>query len=664
MYKNGILSFLLFLSIYCLSAQERQKINLNNDWKFIEGYKVNMSDAIDIQLPHTYNLDAMSAKADYYRGAADYFKEIEIPEDWKNKHLYLRFGAVNQVATVSINGKTIGEHFGGYNAFGFDISDAVNFGDKNVIEVRVTNALDLGIMPLLGDFNFYGGIYRDVDLMVLPENHIIPSKYAANGVRIVQKEVSDSDAKFEVTARVIGKATVEVEILDEDKQLIASKKQRVNASKEAQKVNLDFSIKNPRLWNGTEDPHQYTAVIKFGEDQILQKFGLRYFEVDDANHFHLNGNPLILKGVGKHQDFSNIGNAISKEQMKLDVEIMKEMGVNAVRLTHYPHDPYLVELLNEAGMIVWTEIPFVGPGGYRAKGFVNTDRFKENGKQQLHELIDQYFNHPSVLFWGLFNELKEDGDNPVQYIKELNQLAKKEDPSRYTVAASNRNGKLNEITDLIAFNQYFGWYGGDPAGVGTWAKNYRKNNPQAKLGLSEYGAGASPYHQQDSLKKPVANSRWHPENWQTHFHEEHLKVFKDDDPFWGTFVWVMFDFYAAHRTEGERDGVNDKGLVSLDRNIKKDAFYLYKANWNDTDKFVYIAERRNSVRSVSDQDFKIYSNTDEVELFLNEKSLGVQKNDGYGRFTWKNNQLQKGRNYLKAVSKQADKADEVIITLE
>ncbi len=221
--------------------------------------------------------------------------------------------------------------------------------------------------------------------------------------------------------------------------------------------------------------------------------------------------------------------------METDIQIMLEMGVNAVRLTHYPHDPYFIELCDKEGIIVWSEIPFVGPGGYRDKGFVNTRRFRENGKQQLAEMIEQLYNHPSILFWGgIFNELKEEGDNPLEYVKELNTQAKADDPTRLTVAASNQSGDLNFITDLIGFNQYFGWYGGNPSDVGSWAVGMHEKYPGIKLSISEYGAGASPFHQQEILTKPVATSRWHPpENWQTHFHEEHWKVINEHNYFWG-----------------------------------------------------------------------------------------------------------------------------------
>lgn len=644
-------------------SQSRQIININNDWQFTPGYEVHNNIFTKITLPHTWNMDAMSGKIDYYRGFGNYQKKIYVPEDWEGNVIFLRFGAVNHTATVQINGETVGEHQGGYSAFGFDISDKLNFGAENSIYVRVSNALDLGIMPLVGDFNFYGGIYRDVDILFLPKNHISVNRFASNGIRIIQKCVTKNSAELVVRIAVEGKGRLNVKLKNKEGITVVSTQQNITQQSGKQIIEVPFSLKMPHLWNGRKDPYLYSAEIEFGTDKVMQPFGLRYFEVDAQNRFRLNGELLQLHGVGRHQENANVGNTIHRTQMETDIQIMLEMGVNAVRLTHYPHDPYFIELCDKEGIIVWSEIPFVGPGGYRDKGFVNTRRFRENGKQQLAEMIEQLYNHPSILFWGIFNELKEEGDNPVEYVKELNTQAKADDPTRLTVAASNQSGDLNFITDLIGFNQYFGWYGGNPSDVGSWAVGMHEKYPVIKLSISEYGAGASPFHQQEILTKPVATSRWHPENWQTHFHEEHWKVINEHNYFWGTFVWVMFDFYAAHRTEGERDGINDKGLVSIDRFVKKDAFYFYKANWNKENPFVYVSERRNSRRKNSLQTLKVYSNTESVELFLDGKSIGRRLNNGYGTFIWENCLLNNGKNTIEAVSKDKNVSDKIEIEI-
>ncbi len=250
---------------------------------------------------------------------------------------------------------------------------------------------------------------------------------------------------------------------------------------------------------------------------------------------------------------------------------MVEMGTNAVRLAHYPQAPYFYDLMDRYGLVVWAEIPLIGPGGYQDRGYINQPSFRANGKEQLKELIRQHYNHPSICFWGLYNELKTIGDNPIDYIEELNTLAHQEDPTRPTTAASFLSYKdpLNGVTDIIAWNQYFGWYGGAPSDMGKWADRVHQDFPHFKIGISEYGAGASIYHQQDSIKPGEASGWWHPENYQTFYHMGNWEAIAERPFIWGSFIWNLFDFGAAHRTEGDRPGINDKGLVTFDRKVKK-----------------------------------------------------------------------------------------------
>ena len=360
-----------------------------------------------------------------------------------------------------------------------------------------------------------------------------------------------------------------------------------------------------------------------------------------------------------------MGNALCREHHEEDVALLLEMGANAVRLAHYPHATEVYDLMDKYGIVVWAEIPFVGPGGYADKGFVDLPSFRYNGKEQLKELIRQHYNHPSVCFWGLFNELKEYGDNPVEYVKELNELAHAEDPTRPTTSASNQGGALNLITDHIAWNRYDGWYGGTPANLGKWLDRTHQSNPELKIGISEYGAGASIYHQQDTLVQTNPGSWWHPENWQTWYHMENWKVMAARPYIWGTFVWNMFDFGAAHRTEGERPGINDKGLVTFDRKVRKDAFYFYKANWNKKEPMLYLAEKRNRHRLRPLQHFIAFTTAREAELFVNGKSCGKHKTDSYATVEWKDIPLKTGENHIKVVA--TDKRplkDEVIVYLE
>lgn len=656
MTRTNILT-LIFLIIISPNILGGETFNLNRSWKFTPGYEVKKGVFKVISLPHTWNSkDALGGKVDYYRGLGNYEREIEIPEKWNRKRLFLKFYGVNTVANVFVNGKHAGEHRGGYTAFTLEITNLVNFGEKNTIWVRVNNAPQLDIMPLVGDFNMYGGIYRDVELMVENPNCISPLHYGSNGIYLKQQNVSSERADVEAVIRLSGtpqkKLNTEIEVLKDNEQILNVIGESTLDATGKGVASVPFSIDNPRLWDGARDPFMYKVKVTLRDGkQILDKgettLGLRYFHVDPDKGFFLNGRHLQLKGVCRHQDRPEIGNAVYPTHHRQDVAIMEDMGANAVRLSHYPQDPYMYQLLDEAGLIVWSEIPFVGPGGYRDKGFVNQESFKQNGRQQLKEMIYQQFNHPSICIWGLFNELKEQGDNPIPYVRELRQLTRDLDPSRITTAASNQQGGLNRITDLISWNLYFGWYGGKPEGIGQWADKTHEAFPETPIGISEYGAGASIYHQQEKLKKPAANSYWHPENWQTHFHEEHWMAI-DKRPFlWGTFIWNLFDFGAAHRTEGEIPGKNDKGIVTFDRAVKKDAYYFYKANWNKEDPMIYIAERRLRKRSDSSQTIKIYSNQKEVELFVNGKSLG-KKTGNYSRFIWNNVGLKAGENRIEA----------------
>ncbi|WP_298615263.1 glycoside hydrolase family 2 protein [uncultured Odoribacter sp.] len=651
---------IFWCSVVC-QVWGREVISLNRSWKFTPGYETKKNTFTEVNLPHTWNQDALTAKINYYRGLGNYEKDIDIPVNWQGKCIYLRFKGVNTIANVFINGRHAGEHRGGYTAFAVDLTPYIRWGEKNTIWVRVNNSPQLDIMPLVGDFNMYGGIYRDVELIVTDPYHISLSDYGSFGVYFTPAEVSRKKARIQAKILAKGKtgcsSVIRVKIEDREGKTFLSEEQKITFDEKGEAVGeLTLEVKQPHLWNGRKDPflyHTVTELIHEGQikDRVNERIGIRNFRVDPNEGFFLNGEHLQLKGVCRHQDRPEIGNALLPLHHWEDMALIKEMGANAVRLAHYPQDRYVYDLCDEYGFIVWAEIPFVGPGGYRDKGFVNQASFRENGITQLKELIRQNYNHPSICFWGLFNELKQTGDDPVKYIEELHTLAHQEDPSRLTTAASNQNGILNEVTDLIAWNQYYGWYGGEPDGIGEWADAVHKKYPGKPVGISEYGAGGSILHQQEELKKPIANSYWHPENWQTFFHEEHWKAIDQRPYLWGTFVWNMFDFGAAHRQEGEIAGKNDKGLVTFDRKTKKDAFYFYKANWNLEEPFVYIAERRLKQRSGTPQQIKIYSNQPEVELLLNGKSLGVRKGT-YGIFIWPEVFLKAGENILFVRSKQ------------
>ena len=660
--SSRLVSVVLFMLYGMSMFAQRQDILLNNDWNFRFSHQVQKGTEVRVDLPHTWNAqDALSGKIDYKRGIGNYEKNLFIRPEWKGKRLFIRFEGVNNIADVFINRRHIGEHRGGYGAFIFEITGKVEYGKENSILVRVNNGEQLDIMPLVGDFNFYGGIYRDVHLLITDETCISPLDYASPGVRLIQDSVSHRYAKVRATVDLSNgssgnqKVELNVRLLD-GQRVVKEGTKNVNLSgNEVMQQELTFEIDQPHLWNGRQDPFLYQAEVTLfrnGQmvDRVTQPLGLRFYRIDPDKGFFLNGKHLPLQGVCRHQDRSEVGNALRPQHHEEDVALMLEMGVNAVSLAHYPQATYFYDLMDKNGIIVWAEIPFVGPGGYNDKGFVDLPAFRANGKEQLKELIRQHYNHPSICVWGLFNELTELGDNPVEYIKELNVLAHQEDTTRPTTSASNQMGDLNFITDAIAWNRYDGWYGGTPADLGKWLDRMHKDHPEICIAISEYGAGASIYHQQDSLVKTVPTSWWHPENWQTYYHIENWKTISSRPYVWGSFVWNMFDFGAAHRTEGDRPGINDKGLVTFDRKVRKDAFYFYKANWNREEPMLYLTGKRNTVRTQRLQTITAFTNLSGAELFVNGKSYGKAIPDSYAILEWKNVELEPGENEIKVVS--------------
>lgn len=650
-----------WLAAFGADAQRHDQL-LNDNWQFRFGHQVEKNTVARVDLPHTWNAqDALSGRTDYKRGLGHYERRLFVPADWKGQRLYLRFEGANSIADLFVNGRHAGQHRGGYGAFVFEITDFVNYGKANTLRVSVNNAETLELMPLVGDFNFYGGLYRDVHLVRTGPTCISLLDHGSSGIRLVQDSVSKDYAAIRALVALSNgsdtatQAEVLLRLLDGDREVAAQRLTLTLPPDSSVEGSLPVSLRRPHLWDGRRDPFRYRAEVSLWRnghevDRVEQPLGLRYYHIDPERGFFLNGRHLPLRGVCRHQDRSEVGNALRREHHDEDAAIMAEMGANAVRLAHYPQAEYFYDLMDRYGFIVWAEIPFVGPGGYSDEGFVNLLAFRQNGREQLVELIRQHYNHPSIVVWGLFNELSMRGDDPVPYIKELNDLAHREDPTRLTVAASNTDGSLNFVTDAMAWNRYDGWYGGTPAGLGQWLDHMHTTHPDLRIAISEYGAGASLYHQQDTLVKTVATSFWHPENWQTHYHMANWREISARPFVWGSFIWNLFDFGAAHRHEGDRVGINDKGLVTFDRRTRKDAFYFYKANWNKEVPLLYVAERRCTRRTRPVQTFMAFTNQPEAELFVNGTSCGHAKTDSLGTVRWNGVRLRPGQNEIRVVS--------------
>ena len=659
--KKLLIALTAWLAALSAGAQRHEQL-LNDNWQFRLGHQVERGSAVRVDLPHTWNaVDALSGRTDYKRGLGHYERRLFVPADWEGQRLYLRFEGANSVADLFVNGRHVGQHRGGYGAFVFEITDYVNYGKANNLRVSVNNAETLDLMPLVGDFNFYGGLYRDVHLVRTGPACISLLDHGSPGVRLVQDSVSRDYAAVRALVALSngGDAAVSAEVrlrlLDGDREVAAQRLALTLPADSSIESELPASLRRPHLWDGRRDPFRYRAEVSLWSDghevdRVEQPLGLRYYRIDPEHGFFLNGRHLPLRGVCRHQDRSEVGNALRRAHHDEDAAIMAEMGANAVRLAHYPQAEYFYDLMDRYGFIVWAEIPFVGPGGYSDEGFVNLPAFRQNGRQQLVELIRQHYNHPSIVVWGLFNELSMRGDNPVPYIEELNDLAHREDPTRPTVAASNTDGALNFVTDAMAWNRYDGWYGGTPADLGRWLDRMHAAHPDLRIAISEYGAGASLYHQQDTLVKAVATSFWHPENWQTHYHMANWRELSARPFVWGSFIWNLFDFGAAHRHEGDRVGINDKGLVTFDRRMRKDAFYFYKANWNKDEPLLYLAERRTTRRTRPMQTFMAFTNQAEAELFVNGVSCGRAQADSLATVRWTGVRLRPGENEVRVVS--------------
>lgn len=652
---------LLFVILLCFSAltsQAREVINLNNGWRFYKN--ASFTDKTnEVNLPHTWNSEINRDKGDLYFGTGTYLKEIIVPNEWLQKRIYLRFKGVSLNATLFVNGKYVGTHKGAFSSFNFEITSFVNYGTYNSILLVANNSIDMDVMPVGVEMTMYGGIYRDVEMVLTDNNHIGFSDYDSDGVYLTQVSVSNDmanvDAKVMIDGRVGTKVGVRVEVKDGDQYITDAEAMTTIEINGKAEVTVPLTVVNPRLWNGVYDPFMYDVKVTLTDeagnsDEVETNLGLRWFEVDRDRGFMLNGEPYKLKGVLLYQDRSGVGSAMLKSHHEEDIAIITEMGATAIRMANAPQDRYLYELCDKNGIIVWSDLPLVSDDIHSGKGFIDSYNFRANGEDQLREMIRQNYNSPSIAFWGLFSKLTTKGDDCRPYIEVLNKIAREESHDRFTVGTSNEDGGINMITDVISWAQYYGWKSGNPSDLEQWLDQFKKNWIELKPGIGEYGAGANIFHQTESLIQPKdLDNNLHPEKWQSYVHEQHIPILKERDYVWGSFINSMFDYANPNMSSGNMTGISDMGLVTWDRHVKKDAFYLYKANWNTLDPFVYITEKRNYQRSNTTQNIKVYSNLDEVELFVNGVSVGSQRATN-GIITWENILLNRGKNKISAIS--------------
>lgn len=608
---------LLFLmALVAGSAAGGDIYNLNAGWMFFDGAATSSDGALRVALPHRCS------------GEGNYVKELEVPAQWAGKRVFIVGHGGGPVVTLFVNGRLAGEHRGGYTAWRFEVTKLLKTGKKNYIHAVCAPAGRFDVLPTAGDMDITGGLFRDVEL-------VVAGRSAIGDVAVVPTSVSAE--RVEGAVRVQADGQVRIEITDGEGNVVA----RGAGLAADGEVTVPFAIDCPTLWHGRRAPHLYTVSVSTEDDSAMITTGFRTVGVDPLRGFLLNGESYPLRGVVVHQDRPLVGAAITRAEVEEDIELIKEMGATAVKVEGVVHHPAFYELCDREGIVVWSDFPLQGGVFLTDRAYVPTAGFRANGLSQAVDIIRQQRNHPCVAMWGVFSNLQARDDNPLEYIRELNELAKSEDPSRLTAASSNADGDINFVTDLVCWAHHFGWEQGLPAEINTW-KNHFGKEWSGLLSAVSYGAGASVAHQEPSPTRPDHLGPRHPERWQTHLHEVYYRALSGEPMFWGLWVRNMFDYAAPRRQWGER-GVNDMGLVTHDRRVRKDAFYFYKANWNADEPMAYIAERRWNVRPGTSQDIKVYSNQPEAELFVNGVSAGVRKGAD-GIFLWKNVLLRRGVN--------------------
>ncbi len=653
----------LFAQAQVPFVKQREHVNIT-DWKFTKGViynaqapEFNDSEWEAVKVPHTYSMDAIE-EVGYYRGMAWYRTNIEVPASMKDKQVFIRFEGVGQEATLYVNGQQIGYgHQGGYSAFAYDITHAVKVGESNQLTVKVSNAPSYMRIPVNDVlFNHYGGIYRPVQIFATAKCNITPTYYASSGVFVELKKVEGDIAEIEVRTHISNKsgnatAKLAYTVLNADKKAVAEKAKDIEIKGDTV-ITETITISKPMLWNGRKNPYLYSIDVSLTNenetDKVNQTFGLRTFEIDPAKGMFLNGKPYRVNGVCMHQEWQQVGPALTMEHHKKDMELVDEIGATGLRLSHYQHSDITYQLADEIGLMVWAEIPFVHD---------YSGREGTNAAQQLTELILQNYNHPSIYVWGLWNEVRAwtDPSEPcVQITKDLNALANKLDPTRLTTSASDRDMKapMTNLSNIQAWNKYYGWYYGEYGDMATWLDEERVAYPEIALGISEYGIGGNIYQQDTAkLEKPVGN--YFPEPEQTKYHEITWKIIKDRPFVWGSFIWNMYDFSVAGWNRGGIKNLNHKGLVTFDREVKKDAFFFYKANWSN-EPVLYIAELRNTERTIASTQVKVFTNLEKVTLLLNGKKVGTLKQSGdMNTIIFENITLQKGENTIEVTAPNA-----------
>lgn len=677
-------------------AQSRMEKSFNEGWKF---YKANNSTFFtdfengqkyfenqgqwtklevweDITLPHTYNKDDMQKDRNFFEGNAVYQKTFRPAETDKERRTFLKFEGVGAVAQLFVNGNYIGEHKGGYSMFVFEISNSIEYGKENSITVIADNKSRKDIIPI-NHFLFpvYGGIYRPVHLITTNKTNFVVTDQAAPGIFIRQKNVSSKsadiqvEAKLETKEKTIQEVELSIEIKDDQGKTVETQKYPVKISPQGVTyVNETIKMKSPHLWDGIRDPYLYSLTAKISAngkelDVVKQPLGLRHIEMIADKGVFLNGKKYPMYGVTRHQDREGFGSALSFEQHKEDMMLIKEMGATTIRLAHYQQSPQMYALADSIGFLTWAEIPFVNRVSYYEN---------DNAKQQMVELVKQNFNHPSIYIWGVHNEVySKTADEQVPVLsRELNDIAKTLDPDRYTVAVTGYNvidRQENLSTDVQGINHYFGWYGGKIEDLGPWAQKVQKDFPEYKIILSEYGADGNIDIGKEEVEAPkdVISGKAFPENYQTETHIQQWAAIEKNPIILASYLWNSFEFAVPAWNRGGVNARNLKGLITFDRKRKKDSFYWYKANWNP-EPMIYLANRRDSIRTHKNSKIQLFSNLPKVQLIVNGKEYQAKQGVNSKHWVVDNVELKQGENKIHAKGNSGNEVlnDEMTWTLQ
>ncbi len=608
-----------------LRAEAREVYTLNDNWQFYFKLESSSDGARNISLPHTWNLDALAGQGSYEQTTANYSRDIYIPSDWIGKRLFLKFYGVQSVADVFINGHHVGEHRGGWTAFTFEITNHVEYDSDNSLLVVVNNAYQNDILPTSSEVNLYGGIYRDVELIVTEQTTISPLHYGSDGVLVHQNNITDNSVDVTTSVWVTtlhDKACdLAITVRGPSGDVVYSRylKERIEAGKP---INIPFTLEEPLLWSPNE-PNLYKISIAIGqrqEDEVTVTTGFRSIVATSGQGLHINGERIAVQGVTLYHDRAAIGSALRTRHYDEDLDQIRDIGANAIRSATAPHAQYLYDRCDESGMMVWIDTPFTRAPYLSDIFYYPTERFRQNGLQQLREVIVQNYNHPSVVMWGIFSLVWLRGDNVLGYVQQLNAEAKSLDKSRPTVACSNQDGEINFITDLIVWQQNLGWERGIINDLSVWRDKLASDWGHLNSAVAYGEAGSIDQQTNSSLKPTTIDQRWLPERWQTEFHEGYVRHLHDDSTFWGIWINNMFEFGSVRHN----DGISRTGLVTFDRKDQKDAYYLYRALWNGKSPTLHLTEKRRNIRQDSVQQIKFYSSTVETPvLTVNKDTVQV-----------------------------------------